>query len=87
YQRWQRYRHPLTVGVLDIDYFKRVNDSYGHKAGDRVLQLVAKALSDRLRTTDFIARFGGEEFVILMPETPPDVASSVLDGMRKHIAA
>ncbi|MDK8465593.1 GGDEF domain-containing protein [Marinobacter sp. SS13-12] len=87
YQRWQRYRHPLTVGVLDIDYFKRVNDSYGHKAGDRVLQLVAKALSDRLRTTDFIARFGGEEFVVLMPETPPDIASSVLDGMRKHIAA
>lgn len=87
YQRWQRYRHPLTVGVLDIDYFKRVNDCYGHKAGDRVLQLVAKALNDRLRTTDFIARFGGEEFVILMPETPPDVASSVLDGMRKHIAA
>lgn len=86
YQRWQRYRHPLTVGVLDIDYFKRVNDSYGHKAGDRVLQLVAKALSDRLRTTDFIARFGGEEFVVLMPETPPDIARSVLDGMRKHIA-
>lgn len=86
YQRWQRYRHPLTVGVLDIDYFKRVNDSYGHKAGDRVLQLVAKALSDRLRTTDFIARFGGEEFVVLMPETPPDIARSVLDGMRQHIA-
>ncbi|MFO7992726.1 MAG: diguanylate cyclase [Marinobacter sp.] len=87
YQRWQRYRHPLTVGVLDIDYFKRVNDSYGHKAGDRVLQLVAKALSDRLRTTDFIARFGGEEFVVLMPETPSGAARSVLEGMRKHIAA
>lgn len=87
YQRWQRYRHPLTVGVLDIDYFKRVNDSYGHKAGDRVLQLVAKALSDRLRTTDFIARFGGEEFVILMPETSAETARSVLDAMREHIAA
>ncbi|MCL7945608.1 GGDEF domain-containing protein [Marinobacter sp. ATCH36] len=87
YQRWQRYGHPLTIGVLDIDYFKRVNDSYGHKAGDRVLQLVAKALSDRLRTTDFIARFGGEEFVVLMPETPVDIARSVLDGMRTHIAA
>lgn len=87
YQRWQRYRHPLTVGVLDIDYFKRVNDCYGHKAGDRVLQLVAKALNDRLRTTDFIARFGGEEFVILMPETPSETARSVLDGMREHIAA
>ncbi|MFN2360413.1 MAG: diguanylate cyclase [Marinobacter sp.] len=87
FQRWQRYRHPLTVGVLDIDYFKRVNDSYGHKAGDRVLQLVAQALSDRLRTTDFIARFGGEEFVVLMPETPSETARSVLDGMREHIAA
>ncbi|MDL0432390.1 diguanylate cyclase [Marinobacter sp. TBZ242] len=86
-QRWQRYRHPLTIGVLDIDFFKRVNDSYGHKAGDRVLQLVAKALSERLRTTDFIARFGGEEFVILLPETPSDVAKSVLDGMREHIAS
>ncbi len=87
YQRWQRYRHPLTVGVLDIDYFKRVNDSYGHKAGDRVLQLVAKSLRDRLRTTDFIARFGGEEFVILMPETASETARSVLDAMREHIAA
>ncbi len=86
-QRWQRYRHPLTIGVLDIDYFKRVNDSYGHKAGDRVLQLVAKALSDRLRTTDFIARFGGEEFVVLMPETPPEVARTVLDDLRKHVAS
>ncbi|NMT63255.1 GGDEF domain-containing protein [Marinobacter orientalis] len=87
YQRWRRYRHPLTIGVLDIDYFKRVNDSYGHKAGDRVLQLVAKALAERLRTTDFIARFGGEEFVILLPETAPDIAKPVLDNMRKHVAS
>lgn len=87
YQRWQRYRNPLTVCVLDIDFFKRVNDSYGHKAGDRVLQLVARALRERLRTTDFIARFGGEEFVILLPETDPDTAKGVLDGMRGHIAS
>lgn len=87
FQRWQRYRHPLTVGVLDIDFFKRVNDSYGHKAGDRVLQLVAKALRDRLRTTDFIARFGGEEFVMLLPETTSDTAKRVVDGMRAHIAS
>jgi len=87
FQRWQRYRNPLTVCVLDIDFFKRVNDSYGHKAGDRVLQLVARALRERLRTTDFIARFGGEEFVILLPETNVDAAKAVLDGMREHIAA
>ena len=87
YQRWQRYRNPLTVCVLDIDFFKRVNDSYGHKAGDRVLQLVARSLRERLRTTDFIARFGGEEFVILLPETDPDTAKDVLNGMRGHIAS
>ncbi|WP_434050211.1 diguanylate cyclase [Marinobacter salarius] len=86
YQRWQRYRHSLSVCVLDIDLFKRVNDLYGHRAGDRVLQLVARALRERLRATDFIARFGGEEFVILLPETHVDNARSVLDSMRGHIA-
>jgi len=87
YQRWQRYRHSLSICVLDIDFFKRVNDSYGHKAGDRVLQLVARALRERLRATDFIARFGGEEFVVLLPETNVDNARAVLDSMRGHIAA
>jgi diguanylate cyclase len=87
YQRWRRYGNPLTLAVLDIDLFKRVNDSYGHKAGDRVLQLVAKALQDRLRQTDFIARFGGEEFVVLFPETAADAAKNVLDGLRGYIRA
>lgn len=87
FQRWRRYGNPLSLAVLDIDLFKRVNDSYGHKAGDRVLQLVAKALKDRLRQTDFIARFGGEEFVLLFPETPAETAKEVLDGLRSHIRA
>ncbi len=86
YNRWQRYRHPLTIAVLDIDLFKRVNDSYGHKAGDRVLQLVARELQERLRNTDFIARFGGEEFVLLLPETPCAAAQGVLNELRGHIA-
>ncbi|WP_417564929.1 diguanylate cyclase [Marinobacter sp.] len=85
YNRWQRYNHPLTVGVLDIDLFKRVNDSYGHKAGDRVLQLVAREFRERLRTTDFVARFGGEEFVVLFPETEPTDARTVLDKLREHV--
>jgi diguanylate cyclase len=85
YNRWQRYRHPLTVGVLDIDLFKRINDSYGHKAGDRVLQLVAREFRERLRTTDFVARFGGEEFVVLFPETEPADARSVVDKLREHV--
>ncbi len=85
YNRWQRYSHPLTIGVLDIDLFKRINDSYGHKAGDRVLQLVAREFRDRLRTTDFVARCGGEEFVVLFPETEPSDARAVVDKLREHV--
>lgn len=85
YNRWQRYGNPLTVGVLDIDLFKRINDSYGHKAGDRVLQLVAREFRERLRTTDFVARFGGEEFVLLFPETGPDDAQRVMNELRAHV--
>lgn len=85
YNRWQRYRHPLTVAVIDIDLFKRINDSFGHKAGDRVLQLVAREMKSRLRSTDFIARFGGEEFVLLLPETALDDARDVVDQFRGHV--
>ena len=67
--------------------FKRVNDSYGHKAGDRVLQLVAREIKHRLRNTDFAARFGGEEFVLLFPATLPDAALVVMDKLRAHISA
>ncbi|SFM01512.1 GGDEF domain-containing protein [Marinobacter zhejiangensis] len=84
--RWERYGHPVTIGVLDIDHFKRINDSYGHKAGDRVIQLVAKTLEGRLRATDFIARYGGEEFVLMMPETTTDTAKAVLDDLRGQVA-
>ncbi|WP_404367644.1 diguanylate cyclase [Marinobacter sp.] len=84
--RWQRYGHPVTLGILDIDHFKRVNDSYGHKAGDRVIQLLAKALQERLRTTDFIARYGGEEFVLLLPETDLVTARKVIDSLRQHVS-
>ncbi|MGP4842897.1 diguanylate cyclase [Marinobacter sp. 1Y8] len=86
YERWARYRNPVTMAVIDIDFFKKVNDSYGHKAGDRVIQLVAKTLKDRLRSTDFVARYGGEEFVVLMPETDIEVGYSVLDSLRAHVA-
>jgi len=87
YNRWKRYQYPLTVGVLDIDLFKRINDSYGHKAGDRVLQLVAREIRNRLRKTDFVARFGGEEFALLFPETPPENAQAVLEKLRAHVSA
>lgn len=86
FNRWQRYQYPLTVGVLDLDLFKRINDTYGHKAGDRVLQLVAKELRERLRSTDFVARYGGEEFVLLFPETRPEDALTAMDKIREHIS-
>jgi diguanylate cyclase len=86
YDRWLRYKHPLTVGVLDIDYFKRINDSYGHKAGDRVIQLMAKSVRERLRTTDFVARYGGEEFVVLLPETDLETARAVIGSLLEEVA-
>ncbi|MCW8826600.1 MAG: diguanylate cyclase, partial [Gammaproteobacteria bacterium] len=85
FARWQRYQTPLTMTVWDIDKFKSVNDNYGHQAGDRVLTVVAKLLSRQIRETDFVARFGGEEFVLLMPETPLEQAQKVADNLRRSI--
>ena len=85
-QRFKRYQRPLTFAVCDIDYFKRINDTYGHQAGDKVLKIIAKIMAKRLREVDFIARFGGEEFVLIMPETGTEQALSVLDKIRLAVA-
>ncbi|MFT6978749.1 MAG: diguanylate cyclase [Marinobacter psychrophilus] len=85
-ERWQRYKGEMTIAIVDIDLFKRINDSYGHKAGDRVLQLLARELKKGLRSTDFIARIGGEEFVVLLPETTGIQAKQVIDGLRASVA-
>jgi diguanylate cyclase len=73
--------------MLDLDHFKRINDSYGHLAGDKVLKIIATVLRKRLRGSDFIARFGGEEFVLLLPATPPAVGAKLLETLRAAIEA
>lgn len=74
--RSRRHGHPLSVAIIDIDLFKRINDEYGHAAGDEALKQFADALRYEFRKTDLIARVGGEEFVVMMPETPPDNATA-----------
>ncbi|MBA1274971.1 diguanylate cyclase [Stutzerimonas azotifigens] len=83
--RWQRSRGSLLLAVLDIDHFKRINDLYGHLAGDRVLKIIASVLRKRLRKTDFIARFGGEEFVLLLPDTGEEAGCQLADTLRAGI--
>lgn len=85
--RRQRYGGQLLLAVLDVDHFKRINDGYGHLAGDRVLKIIAGELSKRLRKTDFIARFGGEEFVLLIPATPLEGGVQLLETLRAAIEA
>lgn len=86
YQRWLRYKRPLTMAVFDIDYFKKINDTHGHQAGDRVLKVIGQSVAKRLREVDFFCRYGGEEFVALMPETSLTDAMPVLDAIRAAIA-
>ncbi|HEY8097030.1 MAG TPA: GGDEF domain-containing protein, partial [Methylobacter sp.] len=83
--RWKRYNSPLSLIVWDIDHFKNINDSYGHKAGDKVLLLIAKQLTDHSRATDFISRFGGEEFTMLLPNTDSQSAFIVATQLRQTI--
>ncbi|PWE44207.1 hypothetical protein C9I50_05775 [Pseudomonas prosekii] len=84
---WQQHGNTLMLAMLDLDHFKRINDNYGHLAGDKVLKIIASVLRKRLRGSDFIARFGGEEFVLLMPATVPAVGAKLLETLRAAIEA
>ena len=80
-----RYGHSLSVLLIDIDFFKKINDEHGHEIGDQVLLWAGSILSSRTRQTDIVARYGGEEFVILLPETSTENAKFVAEKIRSTI--
>ena len=82
----RRHGHPLSIAVCDIDHFKRVNDTHGHQAGDEVLVGVAHAMGTHLRQEDQLGRLGGEEFLVLLPDTDADAAMAVAERMREEVA-
>lgn len=82
YNKFQREHNDLCLVIADIDRFKSINDSYGHSAGDKTLQTVAKALKNAIRVTDFIARYGGEEFVLIMPHSRLEQVLKPLEKLR-----
>ena len=86
-EQWQAHGKPLLIAMLDLDHFKRINDGYGHLAGDKVLKIIATQLRKHLRPIDFIARFGGEEFVLLMPDTPLAAGLDLIEKLRAAIEA
>lgn len=85
FARSKRYYRPLSVIMLDIDHFKQVNDQYGHRGGDQVLQIFAEACQEVIRSTDVMGRVGGEEFAMLLPDTPMMSAYNLAERLRERI--
>lgn len=85
--RFRRYHRPLAVAMVDIDHFKRFNDTFGHLAGDEVLRRLATIFRASLRSADFAARYGGEEFLIVLPETDAATAGEIAERIRARVAA
>lgn len=83
--RARRYKRPMSLILLDIDHFKRINDRYGHLAGDHVLKQLATALRNNLRQDDIVGRFGGEEFTVLLPEIDREGALQLAEKLRRLI--
>jgi diguanylate cyclase (GGDEF)-like protein len=84
-ERARRYGRPLTVAMADLDHFKEVNDGHGHLAGDTLLRRTAQILTEGLRSTDWIGRYGGEEFLLLLPETDMAGAGAVAEKIRSRV--
>jgi diguanylate cyclase (GGDEF)-like protein len=86
-ERAHRLSHGVSLVFLDIDHFKRINDRHGHETGDRVLQQLAARLRASVRETDLLFRWGGEEFVVLLPHTEPDAATVLAERVRAAVEA
>lgn len=87
YRRFVRYQHPLSLAICDLDHFKNINDTFGHQAGDRVLKVISKTIAARLREVDFFGRYGGEEFIVIMPNTHAEEAFKTLEKIRAAISS
>ena len=85
FKRAKRYKNDLSVAIVDIDYFKSINDTYGHLCGDYILREVAFIIKDNFRQTDIVCRYGGEEFSIILTETPKETSAIPLERLRKRI--
>ena len=85
--RLRRYRRPLSLILCDIDFFKKVNDTYGHDIGDLVLKVFATTVKSALRREDLLGRYGGEEFVVILPETVIKQAGEVAERIRTRVEA
>ena len=83
--RARRFAHPLTLAYVDVDDFKAINDRFGHAGGDRVLRIIAQTLQSSIRETDRVARIGGDEFVLLLPETNRGAAEAALEKVREDV--
>jgi len=85
YDRAARYRNPVALGLFDLDHFKQLNDTYGHQVGDQVLRHAARVVRENMRSFDLACRYGGEEFVFLLPRTDLDEAEKVAERIRRDV--
>jgi len=85
FARSKRYKNPLSIAMFDIDHFKNINDSYGHQFGDKVIAEISRIIRNSLRKTDYVARYGGEELVLILPETPIDQTKIPIERIRVKI--